>query len=61
MVAPGEWPPVYDEEYLPDPEQRYWFPQLETMPSGEREQLILRKLQAVTRYAWERSPFYHDW
>lgn len=61
MVAAAEgWPPIYDETYLPQPEQRYWFPQLETMPPGERERLILHKLQAVVGYAWEHSPFYRE-
>jgi len=60
MVTQKGWPPVYDDDYLPDPQQRHWSPQLETMAAGEREQLILQKLQAVTRYAWEHSPFYRE-
>ena len=54
------WPPVYDENYLPDPSQRHWFPALETMAEEQREGIILSKLQAVVRYAWERSPFYRQ-
>jgi len=52
------WPPVYDENYLPDNGQRYWFPAVETMAPDQRERIILQKLQAVVRHAWERSPFY---
>lgn len=52
------WPPIYDPTYIPKPDQRYWSPELETMHPGEREKIILQKLQAVARYAWDRSPFY---
>ncbi|RMF91583.1 MAG: phenylacetate--CoA ligase family protein [Nitrospinota bacterium] len=54
------WPPVYDEHYFPAPSQRYWFPHIETMDPAERETLILRKLQAIVRWAWEHSPFYRQ-
>ncbi|TMI80298.1 MAG: phenylacetate--CoA ligase [Bacillati bacterium ANGP1] len=30
------------------------------MPPAEREALVVRRLQAVARWAWERSPFYRD-
>ncbi|MEE8282524.1 MAG: hypothetical protein V3R47_03285 [candidate division NC10 bacterium] len=30
------WPPVYDEGYLPDPHERYWFRDRETMDPEER-------------------------
>ena len=52
------FPPAYDPEYFPEPDARYWFPQRETMPAGAREAAILRRLQEVTRYAYERAPFY---
>jgi phenylacetate-CoA ligase len=56
------WPPEYDDLYLPQAGQRYWFPQRETMAPHERETVILRNLQSVVRWAWERSPFYrHKW
>jgi phenylacetate-CoA ligase len=56
------WPPVYDDQYLPDDAQRHWFPAVETMAPAQREQIILPKLQGVVRHAWERSPFYrHKW
>lgn len=54
------WPPVYDDSYLPDARQRYWFPEREMMGRAERETLILRRLQAIVRWAWERSPFYRE-
>lgn len=54
------WPPVYDETYLPDPGHRYWFRERETMPPSDRERRILEKLQAIVRWAWDRSPFYRE-
>jgi len=55
-----EWsfPPRYDAGYLPPLEARYWYPRRETMPPGERDKAILERLQQVTRYAWDCSPFY---
>jgi len=52
------FPPVYDPEYFPERSARYWFPRRETMPPGEREKAILARLQEVTRYAYQRAPFY---
>ncbi|MBI2752279.1 MAG: phenylacetate--CoA ligase family protein [Betaproteobacteria bacterium] len=52
------FPPAYDPDYLPDAQARYWFPRRETMPAAEREAAILKRLQQVTRYAYERAPFY---
>jgi phenylacetate-CoA ligase len=52
------FPPAYDPDYLPDAQARYWFPRRETMPAAEREAAILKRLQEVTRYAYERAPFY---
>jgi phenylacetate-CoA ligase len=52
------WPPAYDDEYLPDPGQPYWFPQRETMDPELRDAAILRRIQAVMRYAAAHAPFY---
>ena len=52
------FPPAYDPDYLPDAGARYWFPRRETMPAAEREAAILERLQQLTRYAYERAPFY---
>ena len=53
------WPPVYDESYYPDPDSAYWFPEIETMDPVEREQtIILPKLQAQLKYAYEHSGLY---
>ena len=52
------WPPHFAEDYRPPHDQPYWFPRRETMPAAEREAAILERLKEVTRYAWERSPFY---
>jgi phenylacetate-CoA ligase len=52
------WPPSYDEAYVPDSRQPYWFPRRETMPAAEREEAILRRIREVMRYAWDHAPFY---
>jgi phenylacetate-coenzyme A ligase PaaK-like adenylate-forming protein len=52
------FPPAYDEDYLPEPDSRYWFTRRETMPAGERERAILERLQQVCAYAHEHAPFY---
>jgi len=54
-----EWPPKYDRSYIPSPDSRYWNEEVETMDPEERDQkVILPKLQAQLRYAYEKSPFY---
>ncbi len=60
MEYAEQWPPTYDDSYLPPPRQRYWFRERETMKPSEREAVILRRLQTVVRWAWDRSPFYHQ-
>lgn len=52
------FPPRFDPAYLPPRDSRYWFPRRETMPAVERDRAILGRLQEVTRYAWQNSPFY---
>lgn len=52
------FPSAYDANYFPEPNARYWFRRRETMPVSERETAILKRLQEVTRYAYERAPFY---
>lgn len=54
-----EWPPKYDRLYIPSPDSVYWNKDLETMDPDERDQkVILPKLQAQLKYAYENSPFY---
>lgn len=53
-----QWPPAYDDDYLPDPGQQYWFPQRETMDPELRDAAILRRIQSVMRYAAAHAPFY---
>ena len=55
-----EWsfPPRFDADYAPPAGSRYWFPVRETMPPADREKAIVERLQQVTRYAWDKSPFY---
>ncbi|MGH3094631.1 MAG: phenylacetate--CoA ligase family protein [Streptosporangiales bacterium] len=52
------WPPRYDEAYRPPADQTYWFPRRETMPAGERDRLVLERIQQVMAYAYEHAPFY---
>ena len=48
-----EWPPIYDQSYIPSPESKYWNAQVETMDPEEREQtIILPKLKAQLEYTW---------
>jgi phenylacetate-CoA ligase len=55
----AQWPPEYDRSFVPSPETRYWNEALETMDPEEREQrIIVPKLQAQLKYAYENSPFY---
>ncbi|MDA0999006.1 MAG: phenylacetate--CoA ligase family protein [bacterium] len=52
------FPPRYDPDYVPDPSSRYWLPGRETMPAGEREEAIVKRLGEVMRYAYAHAPFY---
>jgi phenylacetate-CoA ligase len=52
------FPVVYDEDYLPPADSRYWFVRRETMPAAERERAIVERLRQVCRYAWDHAPFY---
>jgi len=54
------WPPQYDESYQPSDDQPYWFPERETMPESEREQVTLERIRQILFYAYERSPFYRE-
>ena len=52
------WPPRYDPAWLPPPDAEYWAPELECAKPAERDAVILAKLTAQIRWAWERSAFY---
>jgi phenylacetate-CoA ligase len=52
------WPPRHDPAFRPPPEAEHWLPEVECAPPAARDALILAKLRAQLRYAWERSPFY---
>ncbi|MGZ6124008.1 MAG: phenylacetate--CoA ligase family protein [Myxococcales bacterium] len=54
----SEWPPRCDPRYRPQDDEPYWRRDLETADPRERNKLILSKLQAQIRYAWEKAPFY---
>ena len=56
-----QWPPVYDAGYHPEPDQEYWFPEVETMDSEQREQtVILPKLSQQLQYAYQHSGLYRQ-
>jgi phenylacetate-CoA ligase len=57
-AATGLWPPQYDPDYRPHPDERYWDPARETMSADARDAVVLAKIQAAMRWAWERAPFY---
>ena len=52
------WPPRYDAAHRPEPGTEHWLPEVECAPPAERDGLILAKLRAQVRWAWEKSPFY---
>jgi phenylacetate-CoA ligase len=53
------WPPKFDPSYVPAAGSPYWNKALDTMDPEEREQkVILPKLQAQLKYAYEKSDFY---
>ncbi|HEX3464790.1 MAG TPA: AMP-binding protein [Candidatus Elarobacter sp.] len=54
------WPPVYDRSYRPPNDAQYWDRARETMSEDERNTVILRKIQAVIAWAYDRSPFYRE-
>jgi phenylacetate-CoA ligase len=55
---PNEWPPQYDNDYFPSPQDRYWFKEMETMDPAKRDETILKKIRGQIAYAYERAPFY---
>ena len=55
-----EWPPRYTDDFIPDPDQEYWSPELETMAPAERDSHILNKLQNQVRYVYQNSDFYQE-
>lgn len=60
MPTGSDWPPLYDEKYLPPDDQRYWDPGLETMDPADRVRIVEGKLRAQVRYAYRSSPFYRE-
>ncbi len=52
------WPPPYDENYRPEAGSPYWFKDRECEDPEARDLEVLRKIQAVMGWAWERAPFY---
>jgi phenylacetate-CoA ligase len=54
----SDWPPRYDPHYRPARDEPYWRRELECADPRARDAVILAKLQAQVRYAWEKAPFY---
>ncbi|MBI2544631.1 MAG: phenylacetate--CoA ligase family protein, partial [Candidatus Rokubacteria bacterium] len=54
----SDWPPDYDDRYLPSRGSRYWFRERECQDPEARERDVLGKIQATMAWAWERAPFY---
>ena len=54
----GAWPPRYDPAWRPAPGAEHWLPEVECAPPAARDGLILAKLRAQVRWAWDKSPFY---
>ena len=55
-----EWPPRYTDDFIPDLDQEYWSPELETMAPAERDSHILNNLQNQVRYVYQNSGFYQE-
>ncbi|HYY88155.1 MAG TPA: AMP-binding protein, partial [Chloroflexota bacterium] len=54
------WPPEYDDSYLPAVDEPYWFRELETEPPERRQARILDKLRGQVAWAYAKSPFYRQ-
>lgn len=52
------WPPIYDESYLPEVGQEHWFPEAEMQDPESREKLILEKVRSQMAWAYDRSGLY---
>ena len=52
------YPANYDATSRPSMESRYWFTQRETMPPGDREKAIIKRLQEVMAHAYANTAFY---
>jgi phenylacetate-CoA ligase len=52
------WPPRYDRTFRPPDGAEHWNRALECARPAARDEIILGKLRAQLRYAWEWSPFY---
>jgi len=52
------FPPLYDDSYFPNSENRFWFKHRETMAAAAREKAIVERLRQVCSYAYQNAPFY---
>ncbi|MCM3566952.1 phenylacetate--CoA ligase family protein [Neobacillus mesonae] len=53
-----QWPPKYETNYVPEPNEQYWFKDIETASKEELDELVFFKLKNVMNYAYEKSDFY---
>jgi phenylacetate-CoA ligase len=53
-----DWPPIYDESYLPQVGQEHWFPEAETQDPEAREKVILEKVRSQMAWVYDRSGLY---
>ncbi|MEH7382858.1 AMP-binding protein [Bacillus sp. JJ1533] len=53
-----QWPPMYDNDYIPDKDEIYWDREIETATKEELDELVLYKIKNVLNYAYENSGFY---
>lgn len=53
-----QWPPKPNQIHIPDNEDRYWNPLVETMSEDELNAHLLEKLRGQLTYVNQHSPFY---
>jgi phenylacetate-CoA ligase len=56
----AHWPPKYDENYLPDAQDPYWYKEIETASKEDLDKIILFKLKKQMEYAYQYSSFYKN-
>ena len=54
------WPPNYPSDYIPNENSEHWDAELETMPTAQRDAVILEKLWKQVGHAYAYSGFYQE-
>jgi len=52
------WPTLYDDDYLPKANQKYWLPEIERSSPSRLEKIVAKKLRAQLRYAYSHARLY---